>query len=63
MTWYPNPKTRPETTGAAQWRLGLALQASQNKLTVKHGPAMHDRGSRWNSGLSVQALPRFLAFS
>lgn len=63
MVWNPYPKMNPDITGAAQWMVDLAVQASQNMLTVRHGPAMQHMGSRWYSGLEVQALLSFLAFS
>lgn len=63
MVWNPNPKINPDITGAAQCVVGVAVQASQNMLIVRQGPAMQDMGSRWYSGLEVQTLLSFLAFS
>lgn len=51
MDWYPKPKSRPAMTGAIQWIVGVAVQASQKREMAIASPPMQETGSRCSSGL------------
>lgn len=65
MDWYPKPKSRPAMTGAIQWMVGVAVQASQKSEMAIASPPMQETGRRCSSGLKGrnQGLLRDLADS